>query len=291
MESASRAWGAVGYWCGIGATALALSGCTTVTQKLFPDPDPVKAEAFYHQGSRYSTGAGVEQDYGLALQSYRDAARYGSVPGAYMVGMTFYTGRGAGVDYTEARRWLLRAAKHDYARAQYQLGRLYIDGKGGNKDAAWGVRWLGMAAYQGHARAQFAYGIAWSQGIGLPVDKVQALSWVLRADKQGLEQAAEVTRALQKRIAPSDRERAKRRAQAALVAKGAYNNRPTLLFVQQRLTEKGYQPGPIDGVMGAKTRAALATFQQDAGVASHGEIDEITLNQLRDLYFWEPLLN
>ncbi|RRJ82484.1 SEL1-like repeat protein [Aestuariirhabdus litorea] len=270
---------------------LLIAGCAPVSQLVAPPPDAAKAEAAYQEGARYSVGAGVEQDYGLALKHYREAARYGSVPGSYMVGMSFYTGRGVQVDYAEARRWLLKAAEGGYARAQYQLGKLYLDGLGGAKDAAWGARWIGMAAYQGHARAQFAYGIAWSQGLGLPQDTVRGLSWLIRADNQKLAEAAEVRRSLAKGMNAAQRAQAQAEARKSLPYNEGLNNLPTRLFVQQRLTEKGYNPGAVDGLLGTKTGAALMQFQGDAGIAVSGEVDEATLNQLRDLYFWQPLLN
>lgn len=40
--------------------------------------------------------------------------------------------------------------------------------------------------------------------------------------------------------------------------------------VQRALANKGYDPGPVDGVMGAKTRSALAKFQQDNGLKVGG---------------------
>jgi len=36
----------------------------------------------------------------------------------------------------------------------------------------------------------------------------------------------------------------------------------TVLEVQRALTNKGYNPGPVDGVMGARTKSALAKFQR-----------------------------
>ena len=33
--------------------------------------------------------------------------------------------------------------------------------------------------------------------------------------------------------------------------------------MQQRLADLGYDPGPVDGVVGARTRAAIRAFQKD----------------------------
>jgi hypothetical protein len=41
--------------------------------------------------------------------------------------------------------------------------------------------------------------------------------------------------------------------------------------IQQRLAELGYKPGPIDGIDGPRTRAAIRAFQRDAGLKQNGK--------------------
>jgi peptidoglycan hydrolase-like protein with peptidoglycan-binding domain len=50
--------------------------------------------------------------------------------------------------------------------------------------------------------------------------------------------------------------------------------------VQTSLKEHGFDPGPIDGVMGPKTMMALRNFQSGQGLTSSGMIDEPTMNAL-----------
>jgi Putative peptidoglycan binding domain len=50
--------------------------------------------------------------------------------------------------------------------------------------------------------------------------------------------------------------------------------------VQRALINAGYEPGPVDGRMGQKTRAAIRRFQQDKGVDSTGSIDWATMKAL-----------
>ncbi|MGI9374052.1 MAG: peptidoglycan-binding domain-containing protein [Hyphomicrobiales bacterium] len=54
-----------------------------------------------------------------------------------------------------------------------------------------------------------------------------------------------------------------------------------LALVQQGLSELGYQPGPVDGKMGQKTRIALQSFQRDRGLAVTGELSPKVLSELR----------
>jgi hypothetical protein len=50
--------------------------------------------------------------------------------------------------------------------------------------------------------------------------------------------------------------------------------------VQEELQDKGYSPGPADGVMGSRTRSAIAEFQEDRGLAVTGTINNSLLRSL-----------
>jgi peptidoglycan hydrolase-like protein with peptidoglycan-binding domain len=50
--------------------------------------------------------------------------------------------------------------------------------------------------------------------------------------------------------------------------------------VQKALLDKGMDPGPIDGVMGPKTTAALKAFQKDQKLAESGRLDDQTREKL-----------
>lgn len=50
--------------------------------------------------------------------------------------------------------------------------------------------------------------------------------------------------------------------------------------VQQALQDKGHDPGPIDGVMGPKTMAALRAFQKDQKLQETGRLDDQTREKL-----------
>jgi peptidoglycan hydrolase-like protein with peptidoglycan-binding domain len=47
--------------------------------------------------------------------------------------------------------------------------------------------------------------------------------------------------------------------------------------VQERLREMGYDPGPVDGKWGPKTRQAVKQLQQDREHAATGQLDLATL--------------
>lgn len=51
--------------------------------------------------------------------------------------------------------------------------------------------------------------------------------------------------------------------------------------VQKTLSELGYEPGPVDGIAGANTRAAIRRYQERAGVPVDGEVTKALLKQLQ----------
>jgi hypothetical protein len=63
---------------------------------------------------------------------------------------------------------------------------------------------------------------------------------------------------------------------------GYANVRPdrVLVNVQVALRDQGYYAGPVDGDMGPQTRAALAAFQSDNGLAVTSAVDQPTLQTL-----------
>ncbi|MGE5505483.1 MAG: peptidoglycan-binding domain-containing protein [Actinomycetota bacterium] len=50
--------------------------------------------------------------------------------------------------------------------------------------------------------------------------------------------------------------------------------------IQRRLSQRGYNVGPADGVFGAETQSALRSFQKDQNIRANGQIDEQTLAAL-----------
>lgn len=68
--------------------------------------------------------------------------------------------------------------------------------------------------------------------------------------------------------------------QIAQVTKSTFP--PPLADVQRALQEAGFDPGPIDGRMGRRTRSALKTFQSAKNLKASGEVDRKTWQALRE---------
>lgn len=54
--------------------------------------------------------------------------------------------------------------------------------------------------------------------------------------------------------------------------------------IQARLRNLGYDPGPVDGHVGRRTRGALTLFQADAGIPITGRLDDVTAARLEELH-------
>ena len=56
---------------------------------------------------------------------------------------------------------------------------------------------------------------------------------------------------------------------------------PAIRQAQARLKAVGFDPGPIDGVMGKPTQRALRGYQNANGLPVTGKLDDATRNTLR----------
>jgi len=58
------------------------------------------------------------------------------------------------------------------------------------------------------------------------------------------------------------------------------NSKSKTIVVQKKLTELGYNPGPIDGINGYKTRSAIIHFKKNLQLKANGKITPTLLNTL-----------
>jgi peptidoglycan hydrolase-like protein with peptidoglycan-binding domain len=64
------------------------------------------------------------------------------------------------------------------------------------------------------------------------------------------------------------------------VTKPVKVTRSVVKAAQQKLIDDGYNPGPVDGIAGPNTRAAVNKFQGDQGLPQNGQLDQNTLAKL-----------
>lgn len=73
----------------------------------------------------------------------------------------------------------------------------------------------------------------------------------------------------------------------SLVTRVAYS--PVVYSIQQELSAKGYNPGPIDGAYGSRTGAAIQAYQRDQGLAVTGQPSQSLLDHLRGSAAAQPV--
>lgn len=62
---------------------------------------------------------------------------------------------------------------------------------------------------------------------------------------------------------------------------GTGTKRAYVIGIQQALVARGYDPGPVDGVAGRRTRTAIRKYQADAGLPVDGQPSPALLNHLK----------
>ena len=171
-------------------------------------------------------------------------------------------------DYaTAVREWRPLAEKGD-AGAQNNLGVMYRDGRGVPQDYVQAHMWFNLAASRAK-NGEFLVGAVKNRdtvaGYMTPTQVAEAQR-LARAWRPKKHVAATSSR--------PDAGGAPRKPVAASTppAPDPARARQRIASVQRGLASLGYNPGPADGVMGRKTRAAISAFQAKAGLPVTGEV-------------------
>jgi hypothetical protein len=101
----------------------------------------------------YESGAGVTQDYEVAVRWFRLAALRKNVKAETNLGIMHANGKGVTQNFAEARKWFQLAADHGEIKAQHNLGALYATGRGVPQSYAEAAKWYGLAAQHGDEAA------------------------------------------------------------------------------------------------------------------------------------------
>lgn len=227
--------------------------------------------AAYETGEAYNTGQGVDKDLNAGAKWINAAAARGEPRAQYAVGSALYNGAGVEQDYARAVGYLDAAANQNHAGAQYLLGESYANGRGVPKNLAWAARWYGKAAAQGHPDGAFSYGVVHAAGLGLPADLTAGYAWLDIASDRGHSKAGEVRAAIANKMTSAEIEAAKRRVAAfSPTTESDFADRPTVMYVQYSLNRLGFNAGPVDGLMGPRTRGAIGAYLASVGDGDAG---------------------
>lgn len=77
-----------------------------------------------------------------------------------------------------------------------------------------------------------------------------------------------------------DNQRHRTERQRAMRSETIWLREEEVARIQRALLEEGYNAGPVDGILGPRTRSALSRFQQDHNIAGNGRVNDRTLKQL-----------
>jgi TPR repeat protein len=228
--------------------------------------------AAFEAGLAYRDGRGTATDLEASAQWINRAADRGEPRAQYLVGRAYYSGTGVARDYAHAVKFLTAAATQGHGEAQLLLGRAFANGRGVAKNRAWAARWYGKAAAQGLPEAQFTYGVVRASGLGLPKNSRRGYAWLLLAARSGHPKAEAVAAALKKKLTPE--RLAKATAQADKfepVADPPFADPATVMYLEHALNGLGFEAGPVDGILGKRSRAAISRYQKSRGLPTSGK--------------------
>jgi localization factor PodJL len=268
--------------------------------------DPLAA---FEVAARFAEGRNVPQDMAAAVAWYKRAAETGLAPAQYRLGSIYEKGIGVARDPAEAQAWYRRASDAGNVKAMHNLAVLYAEGAGGDPDLEAAARLFREAAEHGVRDSQFNLAILHARGLGVPQDLIEAYKWFDIAASSGDEEAEKRRDIIAAALSEADLAKAKAASSAfqplPLIAEmnevmtpaGGWGEDATsvgeetgtkvsehdlVALVQKLLAEKGYDPGPQDGLLGRQTIEAISSYQKEAGLPVTGQIDEELVTALSD---------
>jgi localization factor PodJL len=252
-------------------------------------------KAMFEIGSRYAEGRGTKADLAEAAKWYERSAEAGFAPAQYRIGNFYEKGTGIERDIVKAKTWYQMAAEQGNASAMHNLAVLFAMGADGTTDNESAGRWFVKAAELGVKDSQFNLGILSAKGIGVPQSLEESYKWFALVAKAGDKDAAQKRDEVANALRPEQLQRARASAELwkpkeldldanDIAVPDSWTESPSktasvdmkqaVRNIQLILNKNGYDAGGADGVMGAKTTAAIAEFQKDNGMTPNGEVSE-----------------
>jgi localization factor PodJL len=178
---------------------------------------------------------------------------------------------------------------------------LFAMGADGAADNSSAARWFEKAAELGVKDSQFNLGILTAKGVGVQQNLEESYKWFALVAKTGDRDAAAKRDEIANALRPEQLQRARAAAElwkakpvdaetnmvsipdawresdaktAGIDMKKAVRN------IQVILNKNGYDAGSADGVMGQKTKLAIAAFQKKNGMEATGEVNETLVRKL-----------
>lgn len=234
------------------------------------------AEA-YQGDAAYEAGNKARRDLrnADAVKHYRKAALLGNKKAQFRLALLCSIDPGACKDRSESVRWMKAAAEQDYTPAQRVLGHWTLLGYGVEKNPIKAKKLLLSAANKEDDIAMYILGRMYATGEGVEKNYDEALKWFRSAKAHGYPLPAEY-------LNVENLAGLKPLKSRQPVKKIIKSREDIIREVQSGLTALGYEPGPVDGVMGKKTQTAIRAFQQKAGMPVDGKISKKLLQRMTE---------
>ncbi len=260
--------------------------------------------ALFEIGRRFTDGDGVERDLAKAAKWYEQAAAKGFAPAQYRIGNFFEKGHGVEADAAQAANWYLKAAEAGNVIAMHNLAVLHAEGKiGGEPDMATAFNWFRKAAEYGVRDSQVNAGILYTNGVDEEGQNlVEAYKWFAVAAKAGDSDASGKRDVIANAMRPDQLEQARAESElwkpkkpdpeansvsipdswkTGTTSTAGTSEQELISNAQTLLARLGFDPGPADGLMGAKTRNAIMAFQQRSGLKVDGKVSRELMHALK----------
>jgi len=202
---------------------------------------------------------------------YRTAAEAGGAYGQFMLANMCLAGEGGKRDPERYLFWMARSADSGYPPANYLMGMACI-----SSNAGAAVPYFEKAAREEHGASLHMLGLMYASGTGVDQSDLEALRWFRLAKAQGV-------RVDERFLSVSGIQAYQREVNrgAAQARRNAQARQKLVREIQQILTDLGYEPGPIDGLYGSKTRAAIQAFQRENDLEPKGSATPRVLEALK----------
>ena len=238
------------------------------------------ADAQTRLASVYYDGRIVPRDYGETVRWYRAAAEQDDTHALGMLGNMYRYGKGVRQNYAKAVKWYGFGAELGDGYAQYQLGLMYGSGRGVGKDLVQAHKWHNLAASQTSSDGMAA-GMAAPHRDGVEklltsaeLAEAQRLAREWRPRTRTVHQRCKLGTFVQHRPDPAPGIQHGADATPRKTSTDAESAGSRIANVQRALRRLGYDPGPIDGILGTGTRMAIRSFQADHGLPVTGRVSE-----------------
>lgn len=249
--------------------------------------------AQFEIGAILTEGHVVEQDLAAAAAWYERSASQGFAPAQYRLGNLYENGQGVEKDLELARLWYQRAAEAGNRMSMHNLASLYAGGALDEQNFGAAARWFEEAAARGLTDSQFNLGMLYARGLGVEQSFENSYIWFSLAAESGDADAetarddvarsldADTVQRLNQTVAEWLPVEINIAANFAPIGTWDENfdpgqeiaNTDVILRVQQLLDKLGYDIGTPDGIVGPKTREAIAAFEQATGMNESGQVN------------------